>query len=261
MSRLKKPCQLVSWIVWTALAMLTLSLGAAEWADEITEGQLTFRSEFPLKDVQGLLDDVAQLQADLEKTLDLECADRDIQIHLFRTRWAYQRYLAVRVPEGAKRQAFYMPSPEAGRIYAYRHRGLDTDVRHETTHALLRNALPYVPLWLDEGLAEYFEVEPRLRSKGSGHLAELKLAIRLGWRPDLKHLEAQRGFLELGAREYRDSWGIVHYLIHGPAPAQQAFRDYLHQIAEGEVPGPLSSFLRQAVPDYEREIVQHLKGQ
>ncbi|HUQ70285.1 MAG TPA: hypothetical protein VM165_12210, partial [Planctomycetaceae bacterium] len=129
-----------------------MSLGA-DWAEEFSAGSFLFRSEFPLADVQGLLDDLGDLQSDLEKALGLECSDREIQIHLFRTKFGYQRYLSVRVPEGAKRQAFYMPGTDAGRIYAYRHRGMETDVRHETTHALLRNALPYIPLWLDEGLA------------------------------------------------------------------------------------------------------------
>lgn len=235
-------------------------LAAADWADEFSAGNFVFRSEFPLRDVQELLNDIADLQTEIEETLKLSCSDREIHVYLFKTRLAYQRYLAVRVPDGARRQAFYMPGTDAGRIYAYRHRGLSTDVRHETTHALLKNALPYIPLWLDEGLAEYFEVAKGQRKQGDGHLNELRLAMRLGWRPDLKRLEAKRGFLEMGPREYRDSWGIVSYLIHGPAEARQAFLAYLTEVEEGNVPGPLSDFLADAVPDYEDQIVKYLKG-
>lgn len=234
---------------------------SGEWNDEFAAGNFVFRSEFPLRDVQGLLDSIADLQTEIEDSLGVECSDREIQVHLFRNRFSYQRYLAVRAPEGAKRQAFYMPSTEAGRVYAHRHRGLETDVRHETTHALLRNALPYVPLWLDEGLAEYFEVESRLRDRGDGHLGELKLAMRLpGWRLHLDRLEAKRGFMELNARDYRDAWGIVHFLMHGPPAAQRIFRDYIQQIESGEVPGPLSEILEKSLPGYEQEIVRHLKG-
>jgi len=232
---------------------------AAEWNDEFTAGNFVFRSEFPLKDVQELLDSIADLQTDLEETLGVECSDREIQIHLFRNRWSYQRYLAIRVPDGAKRQAFYMPGPDAGRVYAYRHRGLETDVRHETTHALLRNALPYVPLWLDEGLAEYFEVEKRQRGRGDGHLGELQLAIRLGWKPDLARLEARRGFMELNARDYRDAWGIIHFMIQGPPEARQALRDYLNEVEAGNVPGPLSDTLRKSLPNFEQDVLKHLK--
>lgn len=255
----------------TKLLLIGLAIGhpifapsrtlGSDWAAEFAAGNFLFRSEFPLSDVQDLVDDIEQLQKDLEETLGLECSDREIQIHLFRTRYSYQRYLSVRVPQGAKRQAFYMPGTDAGRIYAYRHRGMETDVRHETTHALLRNALPYIPLWLDEGLAEYFEVPAAQRKQGEGHLADLRLAIRMrGWTPDLTRLEAKRDFLEMRGREYRDSWGMIHFFLHGPAEAQQAFLTYLQAIEDGEVPAPLSQTLQETLPDYEREIIRHLRG-
>ncbi|GIT30210.1 MAG: hypothetical protein Ct9H300mP1_22560 [Planctomycetaceae bacterium] len=36
--------------------------------------------------------------------------------------------------------------------------GFPEDLRHEFTHGVLHSSLKRVPLWLDEGLAEYFEV-------------------------------------------------------------------------------------------------------
>lgn len=250
-------CVVLAWT--TPILSLSQAFGG-EWADEFSAGNFVFRSEFPLKDVQDLLNEIADLHTDLEDTLGVTCSDREIQVHLFRGRMTYHRYLSVRVPQGARRQAFYMPSPDVGRVYAYRHRGLEIDVRHETTHALLRNALPFVPLWLDEGLAEYFEVPAAQRQQGDGHLGELRLAMRLGWKPDLKRLEAKRGFLEMGPREYRDSWGIIHYLLHGPPEAKQVFLDYVHEIESGGVPGHLSEKLETSIPDYEQQIVRHLKG-
>ena len=232
---------------------------AGEWSEEFSAGNFLFRSEFPLRDVQDLLNDIADLQEDVETALGVTCSNREIQVHLFRSRMSYQRYLSVRVPQGAKRQAFYMPGTDAGRIYAYRNRNLELDVRHETTHALLKNALPYLPLWLDEGLAEYFEVPKARRAHGDGHLQEIRLAQKLGWRPDLKRLEAKRGFLELGAREYRDAWAIVSYLIDGPPEAQQVFRKYLQDIEDGNVPGPLSDVLAESLPGYEQDILRQMR--
>ena len=40
---------------------------------------------------------------------------------------------------------------------------LRTDLRHELTHALLHGVLKDVPLWLDEGLAGFFELPPDAR--------------------------------------------------------------------------------------------------
>lgn len=219
-----------------------------------------FRSEFPLRDVQDLLSDLGDLQTDIEESLGLSCCDDEIQVHLFRNKASYQRYLAIRVPDGTKRQALYMPGTDAGRIYAYRHRGMATDVRHETTHALLKNALPYVPLWLDEGLAEYFEVPAAERDQGDGHLAEIRRSMRLGWKPDLPRLEAKREFLEMGAKDYRDAWGVIHFLLHGPPAAQRVLRRHLEEIDSGAEPTRVSVLLQQAFPDYEQEIVRHLKS-
>lgn len=263
--------EFVCWDYAVRLLLIGLALGhsiltptcgfGSDWADEFAAGNFVFRSEFPLSDVQDLVDDIEQLQTELEETLGLECSDREIQIHLFRTKYSYRRYLSVRVPQGIKRQAFYMPGTDAGRIYAYRHRDLETDVRHEVTHALLRNALPYIPLWIDEGLAEYFEIPAVKRKHGNGHAADLRLAIRVGgWKPDLRNLEGKKDFLEMRGPEYRDSWGWISFFLDGPPDAQQAFKTYLQAVADEEVPDPLSKTLPESVPDYERQIIRHLRG-
>ena len=48
-------------------------------------------------------------------------------------------------------------------------RELAVDLRHETTHAVLHGLLPMVPLWLDEGLAEYFEAPEANRLQRHPH--------------------------------------------------------------------------------------------
>ena len=45
-------------------------------------------------------------------------------------------------------------------VYTYWGDRIQQDLRHELTHALLHSVLKDVPLWLDEGLAEYFELPP-----------------------------------------------------------------------------------------------------
>ena len=62
-------------------------------------------------------------------------------------------------------------SPTAGRsssrptrelvVYAQGGDRLADDLRHEMTHAYLHSVVPDVPLWLDEGLAKYFELPAR----------------------------------------------------------------------------------------------------
>lgn len=233
---------------------------SSRWADERELGPYLIRSEFPLRDVHSLVQDLGDLQQDIEETLRLECQPHAIQIHLFSSKRNYNEYLRVRIPEGMNRQALYVPGTDAGRVYAYKQRDLDTDVRHETTHALLHTALPYVPIWIDEGLAEYFEMPAPLREKGHPHAKELRDAIRFQrWRPNIKALESKRKLLDMDGKDYRDAWGIVHFLLHGPPEAQQALAIYFEQIQSGEAETPMSQLLRQHIPNVEQAIIDHLR--
>lgn len=231
----------------------------SNWVEERELGPYLIRSEFPLRDVHELVQDLGDLQADIEHALRLKCQPQAIQIHLFSSKRTYDDYLSVRIPEGLKRQALYVPGTDAGRVYAYRNRNLETDVRHETTHALLHTALPYVPIWIDEGLAEYFEVPAAMRAKGNPHRKELQTAIRFQrWKPNLAELEGNRKLLDMGKDDYRDAWGIVHFLLHGPAEARDALEVYFEEIQSGAAPTPLSESLRRAIPKLDQAIVDHL---
>ena len=56
------------------------------------------------------------------------------------------------------RRAFFLAQGSRQVVYTYFNPQLEVDLRHEATHALLHLAIAELPLWLDEGLAEYFEV-------------------------------------------------------------------------------------------------------
>jgi hypothetical protein len=247
------------WAVCLAASAPALTASADEWADEQRLGVFVFRSDFSLRDIAPTVEDLGELQKDIEATLNLQCRDRGIIVHLFRSQWSYSRYIRQNVPEGAGRPALFVAGPDAGRIYAIRRRDLDVDLRHETTHALLHNALPYVPLWLDEGLAEYFERPANRRFDGSPHRRSLQWAIRFGWKPRLDKLEAITEARLMEGSDYRDAWGIVHFLLHGPPEARAALDEYLATIPTGREPTPLSISLKRRLPDFERQVIDHLR--
>jgi hypothetical protein len=256
----------VSWTAlhrWTSAAwllVLAAPLSAADWADERRLGAYVFHSEFPLRDVAELVDELGELQKDIESTLELQCSAQPIHIHLFRTRYSYMQHVKQIVPGVSNRQALFVAGNEGGNVYAYRHQNLATDLRHETTHALLHNALPYVPLWLDEGLAEYFEVPVGLRASHNPHRRGMQMAIRFGsWRPNLADLEANRDIADMTANDYRDAWGWVHFLLHGPPEARAALEEFLLTIPTGREPTPLSVSLSRRLPDVDRRALQHLR--
>ena len=61
-------------------------------------------------------------------------------------------------PDFAERRAVFLKSDTRLMVLAHWHDGLGEDLRHELIHGYLHAEFNWLPLWLDEGLAEYFEL-------------------------------------------------------------------------------------------------------
>ncbi|MEX0728528.1 MAG: DUF1570 domain-containing protein [Planctomycetaceae bacterium] len=238
----------------------SLSHAADKWITVGHTGPFTLKSEYKDDAHAGLLEELADLQLDLSATLKLEITKKPIQIFLFRHKRNYQSYLSQRVPEGASRQALFVKGDKFSQVYAYAHWGYDTDIRHEGTHAVLHNALPYLPLWLDEGLAEYFEETALNRASDHPHLKALRWSTRLGSAPSLTDLETKSKLSEFGASDYREAWAYVHFFLHGGDEARQVLVAYLAEIQAGRPPGKMSQFAAERIPDLDRRVVNHLSS-
>ena len=235
---------------------------SAEWVEQRRAGPFEMRSEFSLSDdeSQSLVREMEVLKADVEKLLAIKAGDDPIQVNMFSSSRTYREHLAQRVPEGMNRPALFVKGADMSRVYVYRRKGFSTDVRHECTHAVLHNALPYVPLWLDEGLAEYFETPAAERSSGSPYLKSLKRSILFRWKPNLQRLEVLEDLGDMHDDEYRESWAWVHFMLHGPQNVRQVLSDYLYDIEQGDATRPLSARLAAVAPNYNQQLVQHLKS-
>jgi hypothetical protein len=233
-----------------------------QWVETRQAGPFQIRSEFALSDDEGqrLVAEIGQLREDVETLLAIKSSDDPIQLSLFKSSATYRHHLAQRVPEAASRPALYVKGADMARVYVFKRRGYATDVRHECTHAILHNGLPFVPLWLDEGFAEYFEVAPGHRDSGSPYVRPLKRAILFGWKPDLVRLESLSDLPQMGADEYRESWAWVHFMLHGPGEVRQVLSDYLYDISQGETEVVLSDRLRAVDPHIERRMVAHIRN-
>ena len=247
----------VACLIWRVLCPAAL----AQWQPVETTGIFQIRSEFPLNDREGqeIIRQLTELQKDVQRLLNLKPEDRPVEISLFKSKATYRAHLAQRVTEGVDRTALFVQGSDMGRVYVYRRWGFDVDLRHESTHAVLHNALPYVPMWLDEGLAEYFEVVPTQRSSDNPHLSSLKRSILFGWRPDLAKLEAAEDLDDMGVNEYREAWAWAHFMLHGPLEVRQVLSDFLFVIQSGEAAGSFRDRLVMAVPNAEIQLVEHIR--
>ena len=134
------------------------------------------------------------------------------------------------------------------------------DLRHEFTHGLLHATLQTVPLWLDEGLAEYFEVNAALPGAAHiSHLRELKLAESEGWNPNLYRLEMLTDFRDLTSRDYAESWAWVHYMLNSSDESSAILVKYVEELQNTRTPRRIMPSLETEVPNYVSDLNSHIR--
>ncbi|HEX5272955.1 MAG TPA: hypothetical protein VFW33_20805, partial [Gemmataceae bacterium] len=128
--------------------------------------QYVFYSDFEVKRDQPIFRELSDLREQVYKELQLPPpgADSLIHVYLFADKESYERFIQARYPGLPDRRAFFMEEQPRGLskgellVFTFRSTRISLDLRHELTHALLHSVLKDVPLWLDEGLAEYYEL-------------------------------------------------------------------------------------------------------
>ncbi len=247
-------------------AIVTLLGGAARtraaapaWVDRCDYGPFQIVADFPLPAIDSAIRDLSGLEHELQRTLGLLPAHNTIQVQLRADEEAHRDALKQMFPRLPYRRALFVQRNQQASVYAFRQPELPVDLRHECTHALLHANLAMVPLWLDEGLAEYFEMPEAQRAFGHPHLAALKWNLRLGMVRTVPSLEAAEDITDMGGVEYRFAWAWVHFMLHGPVAAHRTLVEYIADIHRGTPPGRLSERLNAAVPRLDDRMVQHFK--
>jgi hypothetical protein len=170
----------------------------------------------------------------------------------------YRRYKAHYNPTLPERRALFIQQRGTGMLFAHNHPDLATDLRHETVHAILNDGTIPLPLWLDEGLAEYFEVPSAERWSGHSHL----LAIRSSNKQNaswvaLESLEALQDVSVMSSEHYRDAWSWIHFLLHRRLSTRRILVDYVENLRGGRPVPALSRTVAQHIPDWRKEFSDH----
>jgi hypothetical protein len=231
------------------------------WIDARQVGPFTIYATFPLAEYDRLFSELPELQGEISRTLGLPAARAPITVYLFANADEYRQYLQQQFPKIPFRTALFIADGGTPSVYTYRKPDLDIDLRHECTHAMLHSVLPVVPLWLDEGLAKYFEVPAEKRATSHPYFDDLrwKWSLRLGMVRTIDSLEQRGELAEMDAADYRSSWAWVHFMLHGPEPAHQTLVNYLACFQQQTPAGRLSVRLAQTVPNPTEQMVQHFK--
>ncbi len=142
-------------------------------------------------------------------------------------------------------------------------------VRHEYLHHFLENNIPGVPLWADEGLAEFYSTMTRgseevllgrplphhvqwLRAHGPMPVEKL---IALG------SVRAEGEEKEKIGAVYASSWLLVHYLLAGSAVRHNQLGNYLARVKDGATPaGAFAAAFRCEPAELDTELAAYARS-
>lgn len=246
-------------------------------------------TEQPDLKLSELLTPVAQLRRDICLRLGVEPPPGQVHVVLLAGESEYRRYMQHYFPQLPSRRALFIKDHGSGMVFAFRHPELINDLRHECAHAVLQELFPKLPLWLDEGLAEYFEVEPAAVGQHPLHLEHLRDAhlrnagrtgedVRNTGRPpvalgreersrprhrnriaSLVELEGLTDLRQMGPDQYRHAWLWTSFLLDGPAEGRTALGAYLASLQAHRWTPPLSQRLAAVEPNYHDKFDQHVE--
>lgn len=223
-----------------------------------------FLSDFYISRDQALFKELASLRDQVYKELKLPSTNRHVHVYLFKTRETYERYMKAHYPELPPRRAFFVAQPRAmGKeedllVFTSWSDRIQQDLRHELTHALLHSVLKDVPLWLDEGLAEYFELPPDQDGVNMAHLKQLDRSVV--FEPSMMRLEKLGEVRDMSPTEYREAWAWVHLMLRGNEKGKKVLLSYLQELRRNPKPGPLQPRLAKVIPEMNGELTQHIRA-
>ncbi len=234
-------------------------------SNRLIRDQLVVHSEFRLPRQHRLLSELAAQRDDLAQKLDLPTSDEPIHVYLFDSSSDYQAYMARHYPEFPERRAFFVENDTTLSVFAHWGDRVAEDLRHEVAHGYLHSVVPNLPLWMDEGLAEYFEVPRGRRGVNRPHVEMLmakysSTSADNSWKPNLSRLEQLRFADEMTQTDYAESWLWVHLMLETTPERLSALHKYLDRLRSTGTAPPFSTVIRNLSISADKTLIEHLQS-
>ena len=225
-------------------------------------GAVRYHADFSLENEFDILRELADIQKDLSLYLAISAPKETIEVFFFHSKDTYRRFLATEFPKAPRdRPALYIKQTGPGMVLIVRNPEMQEDLRHEMTHAFLHATMSYVPIWLDEGLAEYFEKPRETRATNNSYFTSISRKIIFGQVPSIARLEKMKNFVQVEANDYCEAWSWVHFMIHYSPETHQMLAGYMRLLAEqGEKTPPIELYLIKTVQDLKRAYLNHFRN-
>lgn len=207
-----------------------------------------------------MFDDLLLRQQEVIRDLKLPASEEVLHIYLFDSSQAYYRYLRAVVPDLSDRRAVFVKTDIDLAVIAHWNSRVADDLRHEATHGFLHRVTPRIPLWMDEGLAEYYEVDRSQDGLNRPHVYLLAKEFREGrWHPNLERLERWENVADFQQPEYAEAWLWIHFLRNYSESSRQLIPDYLAELRSDSPPAAFSQRVFADFPDAPVKLIEHLE--
>lgn len=211
---------------------------------EFRKGSLIFHSDADISENHPLFLELASFPEQVCRSLELPVTDRTIHIYLFKDRVNYEHYIQLEFKDIPSRRALFVKRPgtvlqkqDTLQVLCYWGDRIQDDLRHELTHATLHGVLHDIPLWLDEGLAMYFEVGVAAQGKHVRALTVIEPTLQAGnWKHDIDRLYALKEVNQMGLADYHEAWAWVHFLMQTTPERRVLILGYLKAMQRTKEP-------------------------
>ena len=144
-------------------------------------------------------------------------------------------------------------------------------IYHEYGHLLINNAVPHLPVWASEGLAEYYKTfelsadgkkavvgspptAAELSELQGRYLIPISDLLSVGHDSELYNVSKNRG------RFYLQSWALVHYLLLGSPARKGQFDQFINRVAAGAHPADAFNAAITGVNTLDAELTQYVSN-
>src|SRR4051794_7471590 len=167
-----------------------------------------------------------------------------MRVYIFGDRRAFEQYCQASIGRSENLSGLFLSGRDGNHVLIDANAsGVDRVVFHELTHYFLRNTISsHVPLWFNEGLAEFYSTfSARKDVVNVGY----PIAEHLTWLhkqsliplKDLFAMTHDSKEYNEGSRQgvfYAESWALVHYLMAGNPARRDQLGTYVGLIAGGK---------------------------
>jgi tetratricopeptide (TPR) repeat protein len=193
------------------------------------------------------------------------------RVFIFGDRRGFEPYCDAAIGRSDRLTGLFLSHPEGNHLLidGSAH-SVDRVVYHELTHYFLRNTIPGdVPLWFNEGLAEFYStfrqhndsvevglpVEEHLAWLRAQSLIPLKQLLAVNRQSKEYHEGDRQGVF------YAESWALVHYLMIGSPERRDQLGTYVGLIKGGQtIDNAFRIAFHGTYDDLERELRKYIRG-